>query len=248
MIKTIGMLLCLLASGLLSLSAGAQTARQILERVDRNMFSDNRVMESSMTIHGRRSSRTIHSRTYAEGDRKSYTEYLSPPREAGTKMLKLEDQLWIYAPSTDRIIQISGHMLRQSVMGSDLSYEDMMEERRLADMYHAEVAGEDTHEGRPVWILSLTARVEDVAYHSQRIWVDRERYVPLRQELYAKGGQLLKYMELKDVGQVQGRWFPTTVWYKDALKQGDGTEFRITSIRFDVDIPEHIFTKAVLRQ
>jgi hypothetical protein len=32
------------------------------------------------------------------------------------------------------------------------------------------------------------------------------------------------------------------------LKQGDGTEFRITSIKFDEKIPEHIFTKAVLKQ
>jgi hypothetical protein len=43
-------------------------------------------------------------------------------------MLRLENQLWIYSPSTDRNIQNSGHMLRQSVMGSDLSYEDMLKQ------------------------------------------------------------------------------------------------------------------------
>jgi hypothetical protein len=36
-------------------------------------------------------------------------------------MLKLGDQLWTFSPSTDRTIQIAGHMLRQSVMGSDMS-------------------------------------------------------------------------------------------------------------------------------
>ncbi|MDV7401853.1 outer membrane lipoprotein-sorting protein, partial [Arthrospira platensis SPKY1] len=98
-------------------------ADTILKKVEENMSSKNRVFESEMIIHGRRGSRTITSKTYSVGDKQSFTEYLSPPREAGTKMLKLEDQLWIYSPTTDRTIQISGHMLRQSVMGSDLSYE-----------------------------------------------------------------------------------------------------------------------------
>jgi len=58
-------------------------------------------------------------------------------------MLKLEDQLWIFSPSTDRIIQISGHMLRQSVMGSDLSYEDMMEDPHLLNHYSGKIDGEE---------------------------------------------------------------------------------------------------------
>ncbi len=233
---------------LLSLSVSAQDANKIIEKVDANMSSDNRIFESEMTIHGRRSSRTITSRSHSEGTNKSFTEYLSPASEKGTKMLKLENQLWIYSPATDRTIQISGHMLRQSVMGSDLSYEDMMDDRKLTDVYVATVAGEETVDGRKAFLLELTAKVEDVSYHSQKMWVDSERFVPLKQELYAKSGKLLKQMEMKDVIQVQGRWFPSTVVYKDMLKQGDGTEFKITKIQFDQEIPAYIFTKAVLKQ
>lgn len=222
-------------------------ADAILERVDRNMFSENRIVESSMTIHGRRGSRTMTSRTYSVGDRRSFTEYLSPPREAGTKMLKLKNQLWIYSPSTDRIIQISGHMLRQSVMGSDLSYEDMMEDRKLTDVYDAELVGEETVDERPALVLHLKARVADVAYDARKIWIDLERFVPLREELFAKSGQLLKRTEFSEVKRIEGRWFPTLVLFKDMLKQGDGTEFRMTDIKFDQDIPDHIFSKASLR-
>jgi outer membrane lipoprotein-sorting protein len=226
----------------------AQDASKILETVDKNMSSKNRILESDMIINGRRSSRTVGSRTYSEGDRKSFTEYLSPAREQGTKMLKLEDQLWIYSPSTDRIIQISGHMLRQSVMGSDLSYEDMMDDRKLTDIYTATVAGHEEVDGRDTYVLDLTAIVADVAYYSQKIWVDFERFVPLKQEMFAKSGQLLKRTTLSDVQKVQGRWFPMTMVYKDMLKDGSGTEFRITSAKFDQEIPEYIFTKAALKQ
>lgn len=225
-----------------------QTAIEILEKVDRNMYSENRIVEAGMTIHGRRSSRTVTMRTYSVGDEKSFTEYLSPPREEGTKMLKLENQLWIYSPSTDRTIQISGHMLRQSVMGSDLSYEDMMEDRKLTDIYSAEIIGEEEIEGRSAFVLELTAIVSDVAYHSRKIWIDAEWYVPVREDLFARSGQLLKQTTLSDIRQIDGRWFPFSMNFKDMLKQGDGTEFSISSIKFDQNIPDHIFSKASLRR
>lgn len=230
-----------------SLSLAAQDAKQILDKVDSNMSSENRIFESDMIIHGRRTNRTISSRSYSVGDKQSFTEYIAPAREQGTKMLKLENKLWIYSPSTDRTIQISGHMLRQSVMGSDLSYEDMMDDRKLTEMYDASIVGHEELDGRDCYVLDLTAIVADVAYHRQKIWVDSEHFVPLRQEMFAKSDQILKRITLSDTQKIQGRWFPMTMVYKDMLKDGEGTEFRVTSAKFDQDIPEHIFSKASLK-
>lgn len=241
------LLITILLSSLIN-CFGQPTADEIIEKVDRNMFSKSRIFESSMTIHGNRSSRTVTSRSYTVGDKKSFTEYLSPARDQGTKMLKLENQLWIYSPSTDRIIQISGHMLRQSVMGSDLSYEDMMEDRKLTDVYNPKVIGTEEVDARKTWVVELTSKVEDVAYAKRKIWIDAERFVPLREEMYAKSGQLLKRSTMSEVRKIGGKWFPTSVVYKDMLKQGEGTEFRMTKIEFDKEIPEHIFTKAALKQ
>jgi outer membrane lipoprotein-sorting protein len=235
--------------GIISLAGFSQPdADDILKKIEKNMSSDNRIFESSMTIRGNRANRTITSKTFSEGEKKSFTEYLSPAREQGTKMLKLEHQLWIYSPSTDRTIQISGHMLRQSVMGSDLSYEDMMDDRKLTDIYSAKVTGNEVIDGRKTYVLNLAAKVTDVAYHSRKMWIDTERFVPLREELYAKSGQLLKSTMLSEVKQIEGRWFPETIVYKDVLKQGGGTEFKITSIKFNQKIPDYIFTKAALKQ
>ena len=94
-----------------------------------------------MTIHGRRGSRTMKAKSWIQGVDQAFTEYLDPPRDAGTKMLKLGGQLWTFSPSTDRTIQIAGHMLRQSVMGSDMSYEDLMEDPKLQNLYEAKVDG-----------------------------------------------------------------------------------------------------------
>lgn len=226
----------------------APANESILDQIDRNMSSKNRVIETTIIIHGRRSSKTLTAKTWSEGTKKSFTEYLSPASDKGTKMLKLDNRLWIYSPSTDRTIQISGNMLRQSVMGSDLSYEDMMDDRKLSDLYAEKIIGKELVDGRNTLILELTAKVEDVAYHLQKMWVDSERFVPLKQELYAKGGQLLKKIEYRDVRNVQGRWFPFTFEYKDMLKTGKGTEFKINSIKFNQEIPAYIFSKAALKQ
>lgn len=226
----------------------AQTAEEIIKKVDDNMISTTRVSTSDMVIHGRRSTRTVTSKGYSEGSDKTFTEYLAPEREEGTKMLKLDDKLWIYNPSSDRTIQISGHMLKQSVMGSDLSYEDMMEERELMEMYNAKIINEETLDGRKTWVLELNAKVDDATYEQQKMWVDQERFVPLKQEMYAKSGKLLKRVTLSDVKKFGDRWQPTKMNYKDMLKDGKGTDFIMKDIEFDVAIPEYVFSKASLKK
>jgi outer membrane lipoprotein-sorting protein len=223
-------------------------AKEILQKIDQNMSSDNQVVVSTMVIHGRRSSRSITSKSWVQGSEKSFTEYLAPAREKGTKMLKIDDQLWMYSPQSDRTIRISGHMLRQSLMGSDLSYEDMMEDRRLVDLYSAEITGEEQMNNRDCWIMELTAKEDDISYHTQKFWVDKEYMLPLKEQLYAKSGKLLKIIELSDLFQVDGRWYPKRMLFQDALLKGKGTEFIIKSIDFDQDIPEYIFSKASLRK
>jgi outer membrane lipoprotein-sorting protein len=220
----------------------------VLKRVDENIGSDNKVSTSEMVIHGRRGSRSIKSKSWLQGMDKSFTEYLAPAREKGTKMLKLEDQLWIYMPSTDRTIKISGHMLRQSVMGSDLSYEDFMEDPELTKLYEAKVVAEEVFLERPCWVLELTSKGGDIAYHSRKIWVDKERFVSLKEERFAKSGKLLKTFTVIKVSRIQNRWIPTQVVFKDELKSGKGTEFFLESIELNANIPEHVFTKAFLRK
>ena len=227
----------------------AMTAEALVRAMDKNLNAKTRVLTSKMIVHGRRTSRTIKSRNWVKGINQAYTEYLAPPREAGTKMLKSGDKLWTYSPQTDRVIQISGHMLRQSVMGSDMSYNDMMEDRPLTDLYEATVEGSEMIDGRKHWILFLEARVKGLSYPKRRAWVDSEYLLPMKEELYAKSGKLLKSTSMDGIKKVQDRWFPTRFIFKDELKKNSkGTEWIIDDIAFDTDIPDSRFEKAMLRK
>ena len=234
--------------GFLSLHAQkTPDARGILDNVDKNMTAKSQIVTAKMEINTARATRTMEMKSWTVGDKKSFTEYLAPAREKGTKMLKLNNQLWIYSPSTDRTIQISGHMLRQSVMGSDMSYEDMMTDKKMTEQYKAEVTGEETIDGRKCWVLTLTAIVADINYYSQKVWVDQERLVLLQAQLFAKSGKMLKQITFSNIEKVQNRWYPKVFVYKDMLKDGKGTRMTITSVQLDVNIPESVFNKGNLK-
>jgi len=228
------------------------TAVEILQEIDRQMVTESAELTATMVITNRRGRETrITSHSWSRGEQTSLVEYLSPAREKGVKMLRRGNVLWLYTPQADRVIQISGHMLRQSVSGSDLSYEDMVENDRLVNIYTANIVAEDTLNGRPCWVLLLRAKegVEDVAYAQRRVWVDRTRFLPLREERYAKNGTtLLKTFEIRSVMKIDQRWYPKEMYFKDVLAKGRGTLYIIDDIKFKVDIPDYLFTKAALRE
>ena len=244
-----GLILFFLSYSFLFTQSDQMSADDIMKAMDQNLNAESRIITSKMVVKGRRSNRTIKSKNWVVGTELAFTEYLSPPREAGTKMLKIGEKLYTYSPQTDRVIQISGHMLRQSVMGSDMSYNDMMEDRPIDELYSATIEGSTMLDGRDHWIMILDAKVKGLSYPKRRSWVDKEYLLPKKEELYAKSGKLLKTASLEGIKKIEGRWFPSKFVYKDELKRNSkGTEWIIDSIQFNKKIPNSRFSKALLRK
>ena len=244
-----GLILFFLSYSFLFTQSDQMSADDIMKAMDQNLNAESRIITSKMVVKGRRSNRTIESKNWVVGTELAFTEYLSPPREAGTKMLKIGEKLYTYSPQTDRVIQISGHMLRQSVMGSDMSYNDMMEDRPIDELYSATIEGSIMLGGRDHWIMILDAKVKGLSYPKRRSWVDKEYLLPKKEELYAKSGKLLKTASLEGIKKIEGRWFPSKFVYKDELKRNSkGTEWIIDNIQFNKKIPNSRFSKALLRK
>ena len=244
-----GLILFFLSYSFLFTQSDQMSADDIMKAMDQNLNAESRIITSKMVVKGRRSNRTIESKNWVVGTELAFTEYLSPPREAGTKMLKIGEKLYTYSPQTDRVIQISGHMLRQSVMGSDMSYNDMMEDRPIDELYSATIEGSIMLDGRDHWIMILDAKVKGLSYPKRRSWIDKEYLLPKKEELYAKSGKLLKTASLEGIKKIEGRWFPSKFVYKDELKRNSkGTEWIIDNIQFNKKIPNSRFSKALLRK
>lgn len=218
------------------------TADALLDRMDKNMTFEARKTRMTMTVEGRRK-RTYEMVSYGRGEEDSAMEYLSPARDKGTRMLKLGDELWIYLPAVERVQKISGHMLRQGMMGSDVSYEDMLASRELRKAYDAKVTGESSVDGRPCWTLEMVAKSDTVTYPKRISCIDKESSIPLEQKLYALSGMLLKTWTMSDVKTFEGgRLFPTRMTIQDHVKKDSLTRIEFKEMEFGIEFPKEIFS------
>ena len=82
----------------------------------------------------------------------------------------------------------------------------------------------------------------EVSYYKRISWVDKERFIGLKEELYAQSGRLLKEMNVTEVKNINGRWYPVRTEMTDKLKKNTKTEFIVHDITFNPDIPANMFT------
>lgn len=229
-----------------TLAFSALTAEEIIKRRDDNEHYDTARAVAEMIIinRNRKISKTM--TIYGQGD--NGLVIFSNPRDRGTKFLKRSDDLWMFFPEAEDLVKISGHMLNQGMMGSDFSYQDMMESDKLTDLYHFKLIGEENLGGRPCYVLEGTAREgKKVSYYRRKSWVDQERFVGLKEELYAQSGRLLKVMNVTKVEKLEGRWYPMVSVMEDKLRKDTRTEFIVKSIEFNPKLPAGTFTLENLR-
>lgn len=223
------------------------SAIDILDKIDRNMVFQTAYLEVDMIITIKKRTITKSMVSYSLGNEKSYMEFSSPPRDRGTKILKIADIVKVYYPSAERVMRISGHMLRQSMMGSDFSYEDMTERaKKLREEYSAGVKGEEEINGTPCYLLVMTSKLDKQTYFTRKAWVDKQRFLVLKEELYAKSGKLLKTLEVNDVKTFKNRFYPTKVTMEDKLRKDSQTQLVLKKVDFDIEIPKETFSERQL--
>ncbi|HEC92100.1 MAG TPA: outer membrane lipoprotein-sorting protein [Candidatus Atribacteria bacterium] len=184
----------------------------------------------------------------ALSDKKNSLVEFTNPQDRGTKFLKREDNLWMFFPDAEDIIKISGHMLNQGMMGSDYSYQDIMESDKLTDLYNFKIIGEEEIEGRPCYVLEGVAREGvKVSYYRRVSWIEKERFIGLKEELYAESGRILKEIKVNEVLEIEGRWIPVDSVIENKLRKNTYTRFKITKIEFNPEIPESTFSLQNLR-
>lgn len=223
-------------------------AQRLLEEVDKNLWASTKYIDGRLIIDNGRRVRTLSMESWMEGVTKSYSYYKAPARERGTKMLKLEKKLWMYTPHTDRKILIAGHLLRQSMMGSDLSYEDMMEDEKISEAYVGTIDGEEEMEGVQTFVMTLKAKKNTKTYQTLKIWVDPANNTVLKEEAYAKSGKLLKVIYFKEYRKIDHRLFPRKMIFRDMLKENTKTTYMFDKIKFDIDIPSKYFSQRILKR
>jgi outer membrane lipoprotein-sorting protein len=243
--KTAFLSILVLVSALGAQAAFAQTrtptAAELLALVDNNESYTTIEYEGEMIIEyqNRRYVKTM--RSYARGNTDSFVEFLNP-EDRGTRYLKRGGRLYVYSPDTEEVMLISGHMLKESMMGSDFSYEDTINNDTLSARYDAVLAGSEVFNGRDSWVLDLTARSRTESYPRQKLWIDQENHDLLHYELYALSGAKLKEYTLIRSEVIDGRRFPVETEMRDLLRRGSKTTMVMRNVILDRPIADSVFS------
>jgi outer membrane lipoprotein-sorting protein len=229
--------------------AFAQTpsAAELLRQVDNNEIYNTIEYDGEIIIEyqGRRYVKVM--KAWAKGNSDSFIEFTNP-EDKGTKYLKKGGRLYVYSPDNEGVMLISGHMLKESMMGSDMSYEDTINNDTLSSRYDPVITGSENRNGRDVWLLELTAKKKTESYPRRKLWIDKETGDMLHYELYALSGAKLKEYSVIKVETLAGRRFPVEVEVRDLLRKDSKTTFRMKNAVLDKPIADSVFSQRNLEK
>jgi len=220
---------------------------ELLARVDNNEIYTTIEYDGDIIIEhgGRRYVKTM--KAWGRGNTHSFIEFTNP-EDRGTKYLRRDGRLFVYSPDTEEVMLISGHMLKESMMGSDMSYEDTLNNETLASRYNPVITGSETINGRDTWVLELTAKRRTESYPTRKLWIDKENGDLLRYELFALSGVKLKEYNLKRVEVISGRRFPVEGEMRDLMRRDSRTTFVMRNVVLDRPIADSVFSQRNLER
>lgn len=173
--------------------------------------------------------RTSQMDVYAHKDGRSLAVYRSE-REAGQKVLMVDDQFWLFLPSSKRALRITP---MQKLMG-EASVGDVASMAWSADydVLQRQYQDEEVQ-------LSLEANRRGLSYQHVELWVDAKTLHPIRADFYLKSGKLAKQASFI-IEQIDNEWQMRGLELYDRVQKE-----QVTRILYDdmeaMDMPDKWF-------
>jgi outer membrane lipoprotein-sorting protein len=185
-----------------------------------------------------------------KGEQKYYMYFHRPADVRGMsfmvwKYTGKDDDRWLYIPAIKLVKRIAADDKNSSFVGSDFSYEDISG-RDLKDDTHT-LKGEESVNGKAVYVLESVPREPKSAYYSRKVaWIDKETFLPLKEEYYDKRGKLYKTFTAEEIETIQGI---ATIMKRTManVQNGHRTEVTFSEVKYNVGLRENLFSERYLR-
>lgn len=167
----------------------------------------------------------------------------APESEKGNGYLKVGDNFWMYRKNTRTFQHINRD---ESIGGSDAKGDDF-EKKKMTELYEG-VKGTLTDEmlGKiAVYKFELKAKVTDVDYPKKVYWVEKDTFLPRKEQSYSASGTLMETAYYLKYAVVDGRYVATLMRFIDEFEKGNQTMVEISGIS-TAKLDDSIFTKAYL--
>ena len=225
----------------IAVNAFSQTAEEVIRKMDELQTFDTMYSEGTMITEDRFGEKRSTYKAWSRGSQDFLIEFTNV-EERGQKILRVDDELYLFYPDAEDIIPMHGAALKQSMFG-DISYEDITEGRNTLDKYDVEMIGSEIVDGEDCWVIEMIATSRDVPYPKQIVKVGKEDYVLREAEYYARSGRLLKIVDVIKVETFgDGRLMITEMVMADQLRRGSSTRMRIDTLEIDPRLNDDLFS------
>lgn len=182
------------------------------------------------------------------GEQRYYIYFHAPADVKGTsflvwKYLGKEDDRWIYVPAVKLVRRIAADDKRSSFVGSDFTYEDVSG-REVGDETHQLLRSED-FAGRPAYVLESRPKAS-MDYARRVSWIDRERWLPLKEEYFDSKNQPIRTFSADKIEQI-GKFWTITARSMKNQQTGHRTQVTYNDVSYDQAFDASIFTERYLR-
>lgn len=182
------------------------------------------------------------------GDQRYYIYFHGPADVKGTSFMvwkypAKESDRWIYIPTLKLVKRIAADDKRSSFVGSDFTYEDVSG-RNLEDETHILVRKEDLG-GRPAYVVESKPKAQ-MDYSRRVFWIDRERWLPLKEEYFDARNEPLRTFTADKIEQT-GKYWTVTMRTMKNLQSGHRTEVVYREVEYDLGLKPDLFTERYLR-
>ena len=245
-------------TGLLPAGASAQIpASEIAKRSLDAFYASGRDMQVrvSMVLTNsqggeRKRELTLYRKNMATGGDQRYFMYFhAPPDVKGTTFLVWkypgkDDDRWIYIPAIKLVRRIAASDKRSSFVGSDFTYEDVSG-RDPTDETHT-LLREEALGDRSCYVLE-SRPVAGADYAKRVSWIDRERWIPLKEEYFDSRERMVRVFTADTVEEIGKHWTVTHRTMKN-LQAGQRTEVTFQNVVYDQGLADNLFTERTLRE
>lgn len=225
----------------------AFTPEEFWDRLNKLTYLNSVEYKAKMTIQysdGRLEQKIF--KAYIEGEDKAFIEVLSPVSDSYTRMLKLGDKVWAYMPNLKKSVLIEGDEIKKPFLNSDLSYEDILANKNIVDLYDVKLIGEGViNKIVNIIKLEVTAKDDSLTYYKKLIKIDRDRQLPWEISCYSRDGKLIKKIRTLEEKLVPpGRIFVVTKYkVQDMTKKNTTTYVELFFVKHNIKINKDYFTK-----
>ena len=238
-IKTILLSLVLL----LSASVSAQTATEIIQKMDQKFRGESSQAEITMTIIRPSWERSVSMKSWSKGTEYSLIYITAPARDEGIAYLKRENEIWNWMPNIGRTVKLPPSMMMQSWMGSDFTNDDLVRESSVVTDYTHEFAVDSTIDGLDCYKIILTPKPEaPVVWGRVDIWVTKGELIQLLTNFYDEDGYLINVMKSSDIKEFDGRTLASKMEMTPIEDPGNKTVLEYKSLKFSVNLNDRFFS------